>query len=479
MLVRMSWQVFLSVFSVLLEIAGVLLALRAILISRTPQAAIGWTLGLVLFPLVTIPLFAVFGGSTFRGYKLAGHTDDPALTGVLEKLRAALAPHQSDLTEKYRDSAYLSERLTHVPVTSGNHVELLIDGAATFDAIGRAIDSARDYLLVQFFIVREDELGRDIQRRLLAARGRGVRVYMLVDQVGSRKLPRTYRRTLEAAGVEFHRFVTNRESGKRFRLNFRNHRKLVVADGRIAFLGGQNVGDEYMGRDPRFGPWRDTFVQVEGPVVLALQLPFVEDWYFITKQVPGLRWEAAEATGRMAASIVPGTPATVWNTCPAAYFEVIRSARRRLWMASPYFVPDPALRAALAHAALRGVDVRILLPQNPDHILPWLSSFTFYPAMREAGVKIYRYQPGFMHQKVLLADDDLAIVGSINLDYRSFILNFELSIAIASRAFAHRVEDMLTADFARSREDDLHALENRGFLFHLKCRAAALLSPTQ
>lgn len=475
----MNWPFLLSVASVLLEIVGILLAFQAILISRTPQAAIGWTLGLVLLPIVAIPLFAVFGGSTFRGYILAGSKESPELDAILARLRAALNPHASDLTEKYRDSAYLSERLNHLPVTAGNHAELLVDGEATFRAIGEAIDQARDYLIIQFFIVRSDRLGLEIQQRLLAARKRGVRVFMLVDQVGSRHLPLEYRATLKDAGVEFHTFVTNRERGKRFRLNFRNHRKLVVADGRTAFVGGQNIGDEYMGRSARFGPWRDTFVRIEGPVVLALQLPFVEDWFFTTRTIPALRWDVASVPGSMAAAIVPGTPATTWNTCPAAYFEVIRSARRRLWMASPYFVPDPALRAALAHAALRGVDVRILLPEKPDHLLPWLSSFTFYPAMREAGVKIFRYQPGFMHQKVLLADDDLAIVGSINLDYRSFILNFELSVAVASRAFANRVEEMLARDFTVSRPDDLHALENRGFLFHLKCRAAALLSPTQ
>jgi cardiolipin synthase len=475
----MGFDLLIAGIAILFHLSGIFFAFQAILISRTPQAAIGWSMGLVLFPYIAIPLFAVFGGSTFRGYKLAGHTDDPALTEVLKKVRAALEPHESDLTEKYRDSARLAERLTHLPVTSGNEASLLIDGAETFDAVGQAIDTAQSYLIMQFFIVRDDELGRDIQRRLLAARKRGVAIYMLIDQVGSRRLPRAYRQALSDAGVNLRVFVTNRERGKRFRLNFRNHRKLVVADGRIALLGGQNIGDEYMGRDPRFGPWRDTFIALEGPIVTALQLPFIEDWYFTTKEIPALRWEVQSAPGNMAASIVPGTPTTVWNTCPAMFFEVIRSARKRLWMASPYFVPDPALRAALAHAALRGVDVRLLLPQNPDHILPWLSSYTFYPAMREASVKIYRYQPGFMHQKVLLADDDLAIVGSINLDYRSFILNFELSVAVASRAFAHRVETMLENDFARAKEDDLHSLENRGLLFRLKCRSAALLSPTQ
>jgi cardiolipin synthase len=421
----------------------------------------------------------VFGGSTFRGYKLAGDMEDPRLMAVLEKARAALEPHQSDLTEKYRDSAFLAERLAHLPVTSGNLAKLLVDGAETFDAIGAAIDAAEKYLIVQFFFVRDDELGRDILRRLLAARKRGVAVWMLIDQVGSRKLSAAYRRELRDAGVKLETFVTNRERGKRFRLNFRNHRKLVVADGKKAFLGGQNIGDEYMGRSKRFGPWRDTFVELEGPIVIALQLPFVEDWYFTTREIPDLDWEAHLSEGHMAASIVPGTPVKRWNAVPAAYFEVIRSARKRLWIASPYFVPDPALRAAIAHASLRGVDVRILLPQNPDHILPWLSSFTFYPWMRDAGVRIFRYQPGFMHQKVLLADDDLSIIGSINLDYRSFILNFELSVAVASRAFAHRVEEMLKADFARAKEDDLFALEKRGLFFRFKCRAAALLSPTQ
>lgn len=463
----------------LFHAAGLLAALQAILISRTPGAAIGWALALVIVPYIALPLFAVFGGSQFKGYKMAGQPDADELKDVLEKAQNALGPHHSDLTEKYRDSAHLAERLIGLPVTSGNEVDLLVDGEETFGAIGNAIDEAREVLIVQFFIVRDDTLGQDIKRRLIAARNRGVRVHMLMDQVGSRRLSNQYRSELRDAGVELEVFITNRDRGRRFRINFRNHRKLVIADGRVAFVGGLNIGDEYMGRDPHFGPWRDTFIRLQGPIVIALQLPFVEDWYFTTRRILDLSWEVRDTPGNMAASIVPGAPVSVWNTCPAAYFEIIRSTRKRLWLASPYFVPDQALRAAIAHAALRGVDVRLLLPQMPDHILPWLSSFTFYPAMREAGVRIYRYQPGFMHQKVLLADDDLAVIGSINLDYRSFILNFELSVAVASRAFATRVEKMLEDDFGRAKPDDLFAYEDGGFLFRLKCRSAALLSPTQ
>lgn len=475
----MWFDILVGTIAFLFHTTGLVFAIRAILISRTPQAAIGWVFALVIVPYVALPLFAVFGGSQFKGYKLANHSNSPELNAVLEKALAALEPHHSDLTEKYRDSARLAERLIGLPVTTGNDVTLLVDGEETFSAIGKAIDDATDFLIIQFFIVRADELGQDIKRRLLAARKRGVRVYMLIDQVGSRTLSHAYRKELRDAGVELEIFVTNRERGRRFRINFRNHRKLVIADGAVAFVGGLNIGDEYMGRDPHFGPWRDTFIELRGPIVTALQLPFIEDWYFITRHIIDLPWKVTETPGNMSASLVPGAPASVWNTCPAAFFEIIRSARKRLWIASPYFVPDQALRSAIAHAALRGVEVRLLLPQFADHILPWLSSYTFYPSMREAGVKIYRYQPGFMHQKVLLADDDLAVVGSINFDYRSFILNFELSVAVASRAFANRVEEMLEADFARSQPDDLFALENRGLLFRLKCRSAALLSPTQ
>jgi cardiolipin synthase len=262
-------------------------------------------------------------------------------------------------------------------------------------------------------------------------------------------------------------------------MNFRNHRKLVIVDGREAYLGGLNVGDEYLGLDPKFGPWRDTFMRLTGPVVRSLQMTFVEDWFFTTREVLDLPWEIAPPSGDMLACPIPTGPDRPWKAGPAAYLEIIQSARHRLWFATPYFVPENALVTAIAHAAIRGVEVRLLLPQMADHVLPWLSSFTFYPGMRAAGVKIYRYQPGFMHQKVVLADDNLAVVGSINVDYRSFMLNFELSTIVESKSFAAQVERMFLDDFARSAPADMYAYENANVFFKLKCRAAALLSSQQ
>jgi cardiolipin synthase len=330
---------------------------------------------------------------------------------------------------------------------------------------------------VQFYIVHDDGLGRELKDRLLAASRRGVRCWLLYDSVGSKGLTDAYLSELRDVGVSVQAFVTNRQFGRQFQINFRNHRKLVIVDGRVAFFGGLNAGDEYLGLGV-LGSWRDTHIQVEGPAVMALQVSFQEDWYYACKEVPDIPFEPRVAGDQTVLAFASG-PTESWNLTAAIYAEIIHDVRKRLWIASPYFVPDPMLRTAIGHAALRGVDVRIILPQKPDHLLPWLSSYTFYPLMREAGVKVWRYQRGFMHQKVLLADDDLAIVGSANLDFRSFMLNFELSAVIQDAAFAKTVEKMFEKDFARSEAENLQKFEKAKFLFRLKCRLAALMSPEQ
>ncbi len=466
--------------TVLLEIVGILLAMRAILIARTPQSAIAWAGVLVVLPVIGIPLFLIFGESRFAGYILAGKSLSEPLDRAFEAIVRHLDGYRSPFTGHFTEASRMAANLSRVPPTGGNSLDLLVDGKETFDAIFAAIDSARESVWVQFFIIHDDQLGRELADRLSAAARRGVECLVLYDQVGSKALPDSWGNRLRSGGIRVERFVTNRRSGRRFQINFRNHRKLVIVDARTAFLGGLNVGDEYMGRSPRFGPWRDTHLRVQGPSVAGFQLSFLEDWNYTTGGIPAFRLPPPAVTdGPAAVFPVASGPAESWSLCPAVYLSIINSATRRLWIASPYFVPSSPLFFAICHAAIRGVDVRLILPQMADHLLPWLSSFTYYPKLREAGVKLWRYQPGFMHQKVLLADEDIAIVGSINIDYRSFMLNFELSAAIQDRGFASRVETMFLADFDRSRPEDLRAFEKGTLLFRLKCRAAALMSPEQ
>jgi len=463
--------------TLLVQIVGIFYAVYAIMISRTPQAAIGWSLALVVFPFLAIPLFLVFGESKFSGYINAGTGKVPDLDRALEETAAALEPYQSSFPEKYLDAERLAGNLRKLPMTGGNRVKLLVDGKETFDAIFAAIDRATEYVIVQFYVVHNDHLGNELKARLLAATRRGARCWLLYDSVGAKHVPASFLEELLAGGVSVQSFVTNRHFGRRFQINFRNHRKLVIVDGKEAYIGGLNAGDEYMGLGP-LGPWRDTHMRIEGPAVQALQVSFQEDWYYVSRTVPKLPIKP-EIRGDQVVLPFASGPTQPWNIVPAMYCEIIHDVRKRLWIASPYFVPDPSLRTALGHAALRGVDVRLILPKGIDHLFPWLSSFTQYPHMEEAGVKIYRYQPGFMHQKVLLADDDLAIVGSVNLDYRSFMLNFELAAAVHDGEFAKEVERMFEADFARSEQEELSKFARSNFFFRFKCRLAALMSPEQ
>ncbi|MEO6055025.1 MAG: cardiolipin synthase [Chthoniobacterales bacterium] len=469
----------LGTFIVIMQVLGILCAVRALFIARTPQASIAWGFSLICLPYVAIPLFLVFGESRFAGYIRAASGKSHQLDHVFRKIQALLKLNAENFPQPYELTARVADRMTGLPSVGGNDLELLIDGKQTFDAIFEAIDSAKNYLLVQFFIVHNDELGKALHAHLLAAAARGVRIWVLLDGVGSRKLDNAYLDSLHKAGAEVARFVTNRQIWKQFQINFRNHRKLVVADGKTAFVGGLNVGDEYMGRSKRFGPWRDTHMRITGPAVDGLQFTFIEDWNYATGVVIHLNSPDPVSCGSGKVFTLASGPADAISACQMIYLEAIHAAQKRLWIASPYFVPDFSLKLALQSAALRGVDVRLLLPKNHDHYLPWLSSFSFYPSLQRAGIKVFRYQPGFMHQKVMLADDEFAIVGSINLDYRSFLLNFELSAGVHDKKFAADLEQMFLEDFRKSKEEDLSIFERGSLLFRFKVRLAALLSPEQ
>ena len=218
-----------------------------------------------------------------------------------------------------------------------------------------------------------------------------MKVYFLFDEIGSHKLPRRFLKELKAAGVECHSFGINRYWWSRFQLNFRNHRKIVVSDGKVALIGGLNVGDEYMGRDQRFGEWRDTHLEMRGPVVQAVQLVFLEDWFWAANRVPDLHWDTQPEAADQVAAMIPTGPADPADSWQLIVAEAANSARRKLWIASPYFVPDEGVLTALQTAAIRGVDVRILLPERADHLLVWLSAFSYYEQSIPYGIKLFRY----------------------------------------------------------------------------------------
>jgi cardiolipin synthase A/B len=308
---------------------------------------------------------------------------------------------------------------------------------------------------VQFFIVRADALGDMLKDSLIQCAARGVRTFFLYDSIGSFDLPASYVDELRAGGVEVHPFSTKRLFVNRFQLNFRNHRKIVVVDGERAFVGGHNVGVEYLGAKAPLSPWRDTHIEVRGPAVANIQFAFTEDWYWATQELPACEPpQLAPRHDNMFCLVMPTGPADRQETCSLFFVEAINAARRRLWITTPYLVPDEAVFSALRLAVLRGVDVRIMIPARRDHYVVFEASTLYaFDAIR-AGIRIFRYQPGFLHQKVVLIDDVAAAIGSANLDNRSFRLNFEIMVLTVHRGFAAEVEAMLLRDFEQSVEID-------------------------
>lgn len=487
----------------LAHILGVIAACHAILNTRTSQGAIAWAVSLVAMPYLTLVPYLFLGRSKFAGYADARRVEN-------ELLRTRAHPPEWDTRASSGGlpTQQLGARLVHsltrlsgMPFLPGNTVRTLINGSATFEAIFDAIANARRYVIVQFFIVRDDALGEMFKDALIAKAREGVRVYFLYDSIGSFDLPHRFVASLRAGGVLMQPFATNRRFVNRLQLNFRNHRKIVSVDGERAFVGGHNIGVEYLGGKPPLSPWRDTHIEVRGPAVASIQFVFTEDWYWATQRLPELDMPGAQpdygvadgaadgvadgaaegvATphGRnMHCLVMPSGPADKQETCSLFFVEAINAARERIWITSPYLVPDEAVFAALRLAVLRGVDVRILIPSRRDHRVVFAASKLYaYDSLR-AGIRIFRYQPGFLHQKVVLIDSVAAAVGSANLDNRSFRLNFEIMVLTVDRGFALEVETMLLNDFAESVEIDRREYRNASALHRVLMHVARLFSP--
>ena len=413
-------------------------------VARTPQSAVGWVLFLGLLPYVALPVWLFLGHTRYPGYLSARRTSKESVVRLFNPMKRQAAALSQGQPRSHLEGF---ERLAGMPITSGNSAALLVDGQETFDAILAAIEQARSYVLVQFYIIRDDGLGRDLKESLIRKSREGCVVRLLYDSIGSYGLPDRYLRDLRAAGVACANFHSMRQPHSRFQVNFRNHRKIVIVDGQSGFVGGLNVGDEYMSRDPSFGRWRDTHLAVRGPIVAQLQLIFAEDWNWATQERLKLAWEPALQPEDMTALALGAGPADDLETGSLYFCNAINAAHRRIWIASAYFVPDTDLISALALASLRGVEVRVLVPDKRDHLFVWLAGFAYFDELRRAGVEFYRYTDGFMHQKVILVDDELASVGSLNLDNRSCRLNFEVTALIWDVGFASKVEAMLLQDF--------------------------------
>jgi len=477
------------------QILGIVSAAQAVMETRTSQGAIAWVLVLLSIPALAVPAYWVFGRNHVNGYRkkrIREQLESQLGSKVLGGLLSASRVRDAGLTRRMG----ILEEITGSPFTSGNRVDLLIDGAQTFASIFAGIAAARDHILVSFYIMRHDEIGEPFKKALIERARAGVQVRVMYDGIGTPRAAGSMFQALRAAGVKVVAFDGSRHPGNRFSLNFRNHRKIVAVDGRRAWVGGLNIGREYAGMDPEVGHWRDTHVCMTGPAALAVEAVVIEDWLWATgESLEALLWQpkplpagsldhASPALENPEASeeapsvlVAPTSPASNIETCTLLFMQLIGQARKRLWIASPYFVPDEQFVTQLQLAALRGVDVRIMVPARPDHRLVQLASYAYLKSLGETGVRFFRYTRGFLHQKVVLVDDDFASVGTVNFDNRSFRLNFEISILVQGNGFASQVASMLDRDFTHCKRLDADLLDQRGLAFSFLVRAARLLAP--
>jgi len=455
-------------------------AVLAIQSSRTPQGATAWSIALISLPFLALPLYWVFGRSKFQGY-VEAHRGVNARAGrrveqILEEIRdnAASAPEGMD------SFFQLVGDLTSLPFTRGNTVDLLVDGQQTFASMLEAIRGAKEYVLIQFYIYRADDIGTEIADALLERARDGVRICFMYDEIGTPRLPKKFVLQLERNGVIVSGFKTTKGRGNRFQVNFRNHRKLLVVDGRVAFVGGLNVGDDYLGLYPEVGPWRDTHVRIQGPAVQVAQVSFVLDWFWATEQIPELNWRPRVSDGDASVTVIHTGPADVITLATLYHVEAFNMAQSRIWIANPYFVPDEPTAKALELAALRDVDVRIVLPANNDNRLVQLAAMTYIDQLQPSGVKFFPYSQGtkgFLHEKVFLVDDRLSAVGTTNLDNRSLHINFECSALVVDREFARGVEAMFLSDFANSTPMKQPVFEEKARWHRLAAKTANLAAP--
>lgn len=460
----------------LLELAWFIVAATVILLQRRSAAAtIAWLFVMAFLPIVGLIVYRLIGPLRLerkRVRRRAGRVAIEEATGALARLR--------DVALEDLQVAAVPVALEQPLPLPASGVSLYFEGAPTYAAILDAVAAAKHHVHLEYYIWQPDQIGTRLRDALIAKARAGVKVRMLVDGTGSSRLGRKFLRALREAGVEFAWFNPMRlRFIRRPRIDFRTHRKIVVCDGHVAFTGGMNVTDAQSAElSPR--AWRDTHVKLEGTAVWALQRVFLEDWFFATRrrfEFSADYFPVPSGERRHVVQVVASGPDHDHLAIHRTYFTVMTRATERLWVTTPYFVPDEATAAALATAALRGVDVRLLIPKRGDSVLIDLAARSYIPELIAAGVRVYEYLPRFIHAKTLVVDDDLAIVGSANLDNRSFLLNFEITALIYDRGVAAQLGQAFEADLAESRPVSAMEIERQGLGQKLGQATARLLSP--
>ncbi|MFX3624126.1 MAG: cardiolipin synthase [Ectobacillus sp.] len=471
----------LGILSILFTLSGFLIAFVIFLENRHPSKTLTWLIVLGTFPVIGFFAYLLFGQNFRRKrmFQKKALLDEQAFLqykGNENYERHYLSEH------KHQDLLFrLADRLGTLNISFHTKTKVLTNGEETFAAVKEVLQKANHHIHMEYYIVRDDKIGTEIKDILIQKAQEGVKVRFLYDAVGSFKLSKAYVQELRNGGVEILPFFPVRFPILNDKINYRNHRKIIVVDGKEGLVGGLNIGDEYLGKSEYFGFWRDTHLYLRGEAVQSLQLIFLQDWFYMTGEAMldpiFLSAEQIEEEGLGGVQLVAGGPDNKWETIKHLYFAMIASARKSIWIATPYFIPDEDILSALKVAALAGIDIRLLVPSKPDKRTVFYASRSYFPELLEAGAKIYEYKKGFLHSKIVIVDSSLASIGTANMDMRSFHLNFEVNAFLYDTSSVQKLVVDFEEDLTESQEIHVDQFKKRRLIMRIVESTYRLLSP--
>lgn len=440
-------QILTYLFVILYSVTILSIILVIITDNRNPLKTLPWVLVLLFAPVIGLVFYFFFGQNLSKRRIISRRTRKRIAMRLVENRD----PSRPGIPERWQPLAHLLRNTIHAVPLYGCRITPYTDGESKMEALLAEIARARHHIHLQYYILCNDRTGCRLCDALRAKAREGVQVRILYDDVGSSSVKRSFFEQLRRDGIEVHAFLHVRFPRFTSKINYRNHRKIAVIDGRVGFIGGMNIADRYV-FGTGWGTWRDTHFRIEGNGVAGLQASFLSDWSATTKQrVTGPEYypEARHFTDDVL-QIVPSGPLGKWRTLLQGDSYAIANARRRIWIQTPYYLPSEVLNSTLQTAALAGIDVRLMLPARSDSRVVDLASHSYLDDMMKAGVKILFYTPGFLHSKLLIVDDDLTVIGSANMDFRSFEHNFEVSAFVYDAEFAARMAAIFQNDAAVS-----------------------------
>lgn len=452
-------------------ILGTLLAGEVLYKGRTSQGKTAWILSLLLMPLLAVPAYLLFGSRKFHGYVTEHKEGQEPLDELWRNTCQAMEKNKAVINE-----LCLYDKISKFFFTSGNQIELLKNGKQKYTCLFKDLENAEESICIEYYIIRNDKIGKKLQKLLIEKAKQGLEVYLICDYIGSLSIKKSYMKELQDAGVKAHFFRTTKY-GRRGQINFRNHRKLVIIDSQIIYTGGMNLAEDY---ESEF--WRDTHLRIKGPMGPSLQFTYLLDYQWAkekTDPLPQLDFTKHQIfePSYEALAIASG-PADDRETCLLYYLNLINQAQESLDLVSPFFAPDDAIIAALISANLRGVRVRLIIPRRSDnHYLVDLSAHEYASSLARKGIEVYFYEKGMIHKKALIVDKNLVSIGTANLDNRSFRINFEISILVNSSEFAQENLQLFEEDIQNSSQ--ISGYEKQAVIPKFLAKVSQLFAPLQ